>query len=236
VSTTLARKYRIDVTNDLTLATGWTQFNGIDDWNDTVTPNKEDTSAYDTSGWNTREVTMQDWSATASAFRRIVAGVYDPGQEIVRATRGQFGNAARCGVRWYDKNGGPEAYSGVALPTWARANTGVSNVEKVTVTFDATDIPLNTISNPGVAAVAPVVLTATPSGVAAGGIVEIQGTGFATVTGAAGVKFGATNATSYIIVSDNVIVAVMPAGSAGATTVTVTNGVGASNALAYTRA
>jgi hypothetical protein len=39
--------------------------------------------------------------------------------------------AARCGVRWYDKNGGPEAYSGVSpSPGGQRANTGVSNVEK----------------------------------------------------------------------------------------------------------
>jgi hypothetical protein len=235
VSTTLARKFRVDVTSDLTLASGWLQLNGVDDWNDSITPNIEETSAYDTTGWKTNEVTMQDWSATASIFRRIVAGVYDPAQELVRACRGQFGTAARIGLRWYDKNGGPEAYSGVALPTWARANTGVANVEKATITFACTDIPLNFIANPGVAAAAPVVLSATPTAVATGGIVEIQGTGFATVVGAAGVKVGATNATSYIVVSDNVIVAVMPAGGAGATTVTVTNGVGASNALAYTR-
>jgi IPT/TIG domain-containing protein len=236
VSTTLARKFRVDVTSDLTLAASWLQLNGIDDWNPNVNPTTEDTSAYDTSGWTTNEVTMQAWSATASVFRRLNAGVYDPGQELCRATVGQFGTAARVGVRWYDKNGGPEAYSGVALVGWARNNTAVTNVEKATITFTNTDIPLNlNISNPGVAAVAAVVLAAAPSAVAVGGIVNITGVGFSGTTGATGVKFGATNATSYIVVSDNTIVAVMPAGSAGSAAVTVTNPVGASNVFPYTR-
>lgn len=237
MSTTLARKFRIDVTSDLTLASGWLQLNGVDDWNDSITPDIEDTSAYDTTGWHTKEVTMQDWSATASFFRRIVSGTYDPGQELVRARRGQFGDAARIGLRWYDKNGGPEAYSGVAIPGWTRANTAVGNVEKASVVFNATDIPLNMgISNPIAGLGAAVVISATPTAVAAGGIVEITGTGFLGTTGGTGVKFGGTNATSYIVVSDNVIVAVMPAGSAGSAAVVVTNSsTVASNSLAYTR-
>lgn len=234
MSTTLARKYRTDVTSDLTLASGWLQLNGVDDWNDSITPQIEDTTAYDTNGWKSKEVTLQDWNATASVFRRIVAGVYDPGQELVRACRGQFGDSARIGVRWYDRNGGPEAYQGVAIVQWARANTGVANVEKATITFDG-DGTAEVISNPGVAAAAPVLLTATPSAVAAGGIVEITGVGFADVTGATGVKIGGVNAASYIVVSDNVIVAVMPAGSAGSAPIIVTNTVGASNSLPYTR-
>jgi hypothetical protein len=235
MSTTLARKYRLDVTTDLTLAAGWTEFKGIDDLNDTVSPNTEETTAYDTTGWKTFEVTLNDWSLTVSAFRRQVAGTYDPGQELVRACRGQFGTAARVGVRWYDRNGGPEAYAGVAIPTWSRSNTGVANVEKLSVSFMATDQPLSFISNPGVAATAALLTSATPSGVATGGVVEIQGSAFTGTTGAAGVKFGGVNATSYIVVSDNVIVAVMPAGSSGSAAVLVTNGVGASNSLPYTR-
>lgn len=236
MSTTLARKFRVDVTNDLTLAGGFVQLNGLDDWNDDVSPNLEDTSAYDTTGWGSSEVTFNDWTATASIFRRLVAGVYDPGQEMCRARRGQTGDAARIGLRWYDKNGGPEAYSGVALVKWARNNTGVKNVEKATITFTGTDIPLNIgIANPGTPAAAPVLLSATPTAVAVGGIVEITGTGFTGTTGATGVKIGGTNATSYIVVSDNVIVAVMPAGSAGSAPIIVTNATGPSNSLAYTR-
>lgn len=82
--------------------------------------------------------------------------------------------------------------------------------------------------------------SALPTAVAQGGQVKISGTGFfkngvADVSGAASVKFGATNATSYIVDDNETIYAVMPAGSAGVANVTVTNSNGVSTALSYTR-
>lgn len=83
---------------------------------------------------------------------------------------------------------------------------------------------------------APVLTAATPSNAAAGAQVKIEGSGFTGTTGAAGVKIAAVNATSYVVVSDGTIVAVVPAGSAGSAPITVTSPSGASNALPYTRA
>lgn len=236
MSTTLARKFRVDVTSDLTLASGWLQLNGVDDWNPNVNPTTEDTSAYDSSGWTTNEVTMQAWSAVASVFRRLNAGVYDPGQELCRATVGQFGGAARCGVRWYDKNGGPEAYSGIALVAWARNNTAVTNVEKATITFTNTDVPLNLgITNPFNVASAPVLTGASPSGAGAGAALAIYGQYFTGTVPTTGVKVGGVNATSWTVQNDGLITAVVPAGSAGSAPIVVTNATGASVALPYTR-
>jgi len=236
MSTTLSRKFRVDVTTDLTLASGWLQLNGIDDWSPQISPTTEETTAYDTTGWKTNEVTLQDWSATATVFRRIVSSVYDPGQELVRATVGQFGTAARCGVRWYDKNGGPEAYSGIALPSWARTNTGVANVEKATITFACTDIPLNlNITNPYNVASVPVITGVTPSGQGAAAAVAIVGQYFTGTIAVTGVKFGGVNATSWTVQNDGLITAVLPAGSAGSAPVIVTNATGASVAFPYTR-
>lgn len=236
MATTLSRKFRVDVTTDLTLASGWLQLNGIDDWSPQINPNMEETTAYDTTGWKTNEVTLQDWSATASLFRRIVSSTYDPGQELVRATQGQFGTAARLGVRWYDKNGGPEAYSGVAIPELNRANTGVSNVEKWSITFACTDIPLNiNITNPYNVATAPVITSVTPSGAAAGNAILIVGAYFTGTVPTTGVKVGGVNATSWTVQNDGLITAVVPAGSAGSAPVVVTNATGASAAFPYTR-
>lgn len=72
-----------------------------------------------------------------------------------------------------------------------------------------------------------------PDPAATGDLVTITGTRF---TGTTAVKFGATNATDFTVVSPTTIVASLPAGSAGSTNVTVTNAVGVSTALAYTRA
>jgi len=233
----LARKFAVQVTADLTLASGWTALNGILDLDPEITPSTEDATAYDVNGWSSVEPTLQAWTLQATFFRRYAAGnVYDAGQELVRACIGQFDSAARIGVRWFDKNGGPEAYSGVSIPAWKRSNTAVKNLEQAQVTFTGTDIPLNlNISNPYQTALDPIVTSVTPSGVGTAGAVTIQGSGFTGLVNTTGVKFGGTNATSFALLNDSQIVAVLPSGSAGSTTVLVTTSVGASNSFSYTR-
>ena len=235
MSTALARKFRIDVTSDLTLAGGWLQLNGIYSFKPDVTPKTIDTSAYDTDGWDANEVISNGWAVTADFWRRTAAGVYDPGQELVRACVGQTGDASRCGVRYYDKNGGPEAAKGVALAKWARAKDGVADGDASSIVLTG-DGPLTVITNPGVAAVVPVVTSALPSGVTATNLVTIIGSGFTGTVATSGVKFNSVNASSWSVVSDSVIVAVMPTGSAGVGNIVVTNLTGPSTpAFNYTR-
>jgi hypothetical protein len=80
-------------------------------------------------------------------------------------------------------------------------------------------------------AVAPTVTELDPTGgpTAGGNLVTIEGTGFTGVTGAAGVKFGATNATSYTVIDDTTISALAPAGT-GTVNVTVTHPTGGTSA------
>lgn len=234
-TTALARKFRLDVTTDLTLATGWLQLNGIFDLKPVITPKTIDTSAYDTNGWDSNTVISNGWAVTADCWRRTAAGVYDPGQELLRACVGQSGDGSKAGVRWYDKNGGPESFQGTALVAWSRSKTGVADGDAASVVMTGDGV-LYTPTNPGTAPVVPVILSALPSGVAAAGVVTITGAGFTGTIATTGVKFGATSATTWSVVSDSVIVAVMPTGSAGAANVVVTNAVGASTAFSYTRA
>jgi hypothetical protein len=236
--TALARKFGVQVTSDLTLSGGWLALNGIADLDPEIAAGLEDASAYDTNGWSTSEITMQSWTLAATVFRRNNgSNVYDAGQELVRAAVGQFGTAARVGVRWYDKSGGPEAYSGVSVVSWKRTNTAVKNLEQAQITFTGTDVPLNlNISNPYVTALVPVVTSITPAGIGTGGAVTIQGANFTTLVSTTGVKFGGTNATSFSLLSDQQIVAVLPSGSAGTTSVVVTNATGAGAGFNYTRA
>lgn len=78
----------------------------------------------------------------------------------------------------------------------------------------------------------PTLTVASPEGAAAGAQVTITGTRF---TAATGVKFGAVAATTFTVLNDTTIVAVVPAGTAGAANITVTNALGTSTALPYTR-
>lgn len=240
MSILLARRYRVDATQDLTLAGGWQEVKRITDFDPNITPNVEDATAYDTNGVSAGEVTMLDASPTLTFLSQLITAVRDPGQAILLATTGQFATATRCGLRWYDRNSlaGPDNGSGVVIPVLKRAATGVKNLESVTATCGITDGILNVgITNPGVAAAIPVILSATPSAQSVGKILSITGSGFATVvTGTpANVTIGGTNASSFIVQSDNLITAVVPAGSAGSAPIIVTNPVGPSASFAYTR-
>lgn len=142
------------------------------------------------------------------------------------------------------------ANAGTQVPVTFRPRSGVGPSHAATVilaagpiggqvnAFSTSSVTLEVVGHPTLveAAAVATILAATPSGAGAGALVTIAGSRFAGTSGAAGVKFGAVNATSYTVVSDSTIVAVVPAGSAGSAPIIVTNGAGASTAFPYTRA
>lgn len=229
----LARSTAVDVSVDG--ATNWLRVLGRTDTAPQVTPNKQDSSDYDSAGWTSFEITMQGWVLTMKYNKLSSGGSPDPTQELIRSCVGQFADAARLYVRWYDTDGGAEAYQGRAIVEYQRSKTAVADLAEVQVTCTG-DGELTSIENPYAPAVAPVITNVTPSGIGTGGQVEIVGQNFTGTVASTGVKFGGTAATSFVVVSDSVIVAVLPSGSAGATTVTVTNATGPSAAVNYTRA
>lgn len=230
--TLLARDWKLDVSTD---GVNWVPLNGMTDFTPDVTPNLVDTSDYDTNGWGSNEPTMQDFKINIKLNRKSTAGVKDPGQEILRATQGQFGDAARAYFRYYKRADGSEAKSGKFIPQWTPSKTSNKDVEEVQVTGTGDGI-LADIANVSVTPPVPSITAVSPSGAAAGAQITITGSAFTSTVATTGVKVGGTNAVPFTVVSDNVIVATMPAGSAGATTVVVTNATGASAAFTYTRA
>ncbi|MGK8524416.1 IPT/TIG domain-containing protein [Nocardia asteroides] len=106
----------------------------------------------------------------------------------------------------------------------APAGTGTTAVTIATVGGTSNEVVYTYTPPPALAAIVP------GSGPETGGnTVTLTGTGF---TGATAVRFGATPATSFTVVSDTQITAVAPAGT-GTAAVTVTAVGGTSNALAY---
>jgi len=228
----LARRFKLDVSTDNST---WIPFKGITDLQVKENATVVDVTDYDTDGFTAKEKTLSGATITVKADGPLNAGVADPGQEIVRATQYQFGSAARVYIRWYDRNNLPEAYSCYALANWSASKTGVGDAEEITAVFDS-DGAITSITNPVTMANVPAITSVTPSGVAAGGIIRIQGAYFTTPVATTGVKIGGVNATSWDYISDSLIEAVMPAGSAGSAPVIVTTSAGASAAFPYTRA
>ncbi|MBD5787108.1 IPT/TIG domain-containing protein [Cellulosimicrobium terreum] len=193
----------------------------------------QDSSDYDSEGWGSDAVTLRKAQPTATFLRKEnpTTGAYDPGQERLRQASEDL---ELVHIRWYERKAGGQAWEGYALVQWAPSGGGVEGLQSVAVTLLVQGRP-EKIANPTAPIAAPNLTSALPSGAAAGAQVTIKGTNFNGTTGAGGVKFGGTNATSYTVVDNATIVAVVPAGSAGSAPVIVTNGVGASTPLAYTR-
>jgi hypothetical protein len=231
LSNALARRFKVDVSPDNTT---WTPLLGLTDFNPQENATLQGADDYDSNGFASFEKTITGAKLAIKARRKLSAGAFDPGQELCRNTRYQFGTNARLYVRWYDRNGAPEAYSGLYLVDYQQSKTGVADIEEVGITFTA-DGQVSPITNPASAPAVPVITTATPSGAATGALVTITGAYFTGVVPTTGVKFGGVNATNWTVVSDSTIVATMPTGSAGSAPIIVTNGAGASNSFAYTR-
>lgn len=159
-------------------------------------------------------------------------------QDLINASKvNGLSNIRR--LRVYDALGADYAFDADFSISVTRTNTGPDDAGFFTIT--ATQYAFRGwIANPVNVGNVPIIEAVDPAGVAAAGHFYIEGSGFkpggVAVTGATGVKVGVTNATSYVVVSDHLIDAVMPAGSASVTTVTVTHQTtGASNAFTYTR-
>jgi hypothetical protein len=233
MSVALARRFKVDVSTD---GVTWTKLGAIEDFAPTEAPTNQAADTYDTNGFNSFEKTMTTWKAVVKFLRPTTAGVpSDPGQAILEATRFQFGTAARAYIRWYDRNGYATGnYSGLALIDWNQSKTTVADVEEVTVTFNGDGV-LSAISNPYASPAVPLITSVTPSAQSVGKQISINGGGFIGTVPTTGVTVGGVNASSWTVVSDNLIIAVVPAGTAGSAPIIVTNGVGASASFAYTR-
>jgi hypothetical protein len=242
-STTQLMWYLDIDTNNSVASPNWVPLMGITEFQQKLDPNLEDDSDFDSGGFQSETKTAEKWSLELKIARKMTVAdntVYDVGQEYLRGRAiGKMGPANAAHIRFYEMtSGGPraEAYDGFAAVTWSPDGGKMSDLNTVSVTLSGQG-RLNQITHPNTGSVIPVVSLLTPAaGLAAGsGLCRIAGTNFTGTTGAAGVKFGATNATNYDLISDGLIEATIPAHAAGVVDVVVTNGAGASAATALTK-
>lgn len=145
----LARRWRLDVNIGTDVAPNWQLCPGITEFQPTMPPNIEDSSDYDGNGWMGNTKTGQSWEVAMTFNRKIndVTEVYNAVHEFLRAAAFAFGSASRVPVRFYDRNGLPEAYEGTALVTWEPQGGEYTALDQVSVTLTG-DGQLNMITNP----------------------------------------------------------------------------------------
>lgn len=201
----LARRFKVDVSTD---NVNFVPINGMTDFNPQETPTMQKADDYDSNGFNAFEKTMTGGKVVVKANRKLTgSGAFDPGQEVVRGTAFQFGTAARVYMRYYDRNGAAQAYSGYWLAEYNQSKTAVADIEEVTMTFTA-DGQVSSITNPiASGALPPQIVSASPAAVPTGSLLTVTGAYF---TGATKVQQDGQSMV-YTVVSDSHIVADMPA-------------------------
>lgn len=238
---TLSRKWVCEIhTGSNPLAPVWTLIRGLAEFTaKEAEGNFEDDNVYEDNGYTGQTKTALNWSAAGKVMRRTLASdvtTYDVGQEKLRTLAKTLGSTGVGYFRIYDRDGGPEAWTGWGEIKWDPDGGSPTDLEAVSFELMGKGAP-TTITNPNAPALAlPTVTALSPAtgGAAGGTLVKITGDNFkdrfgvTVVSGASGVTFGGTNATAYQVDDRQTIYAIAPAHAAGSVQVVVTNTTGAS--------
>jgi hypothetical protein len=135
--TALARRWRteVDLAGD---GTGWTLCPGVTDfqpkWADAQV---QDSTDYESDGWSSSTKTLQGWSVAITLNRKVSADstAYNEVHEALRAASRAFGSDSYVAVRFADRTGAPEAYSGSALVQWEPSGGDAKALDAVKITL-----------------------------------------------------------------------------------------------------
>lgn len=147
---TLARKFKVEVDSSVAKdGTGYIPVRGISDFQPTAPGTLVDDSDYEDEGWGSDAKTGMKWSNAIKVTRKvgINSRAYDPGQQILFAAHDQFDEDGLVRVRWYDRNGGDEAYEGYANVEWAPDGGPTTALSTGTFTLSGSG-KRNKIANP----------------------------------------------------------------------------------------
>lgn len=233
--TSLTRSHRLDINIAADPSTNYSQLMGLEDLKLLEDLEVEDDGMYEDAGAKRETNTGYGWRLEAKlALSTNLAGTsLDTNHAFLRTKfkghRTGRVEAFEFGVRFYNRHGVDDGHSHegrVYVKAWPLP--GGKGGDRIDIVLQGQGA-LADITNPA-GSLLPAVYSISPTGGAAAGgqLIQINGYNFSTVTGAAGVKVGGTNATSYTIVNDSLIVAVAPAHAAGSTQVLVTNPTGPS--------
>jgi hypothetical protein len=118
----VAKKMALYVTTNLaeTDPANATKVMGIRTFKPAINPTTQDTGTYDSGIWGGNAKTKLGFQNDLTVLVGIAADkTLDPGQTILLNAHDKTGLAGRVKAFWFDRDGGPEAYSGICDVTWS---------------------------------------------------------------------------------------------------------------------
>ena len=148
----LAKDWTLDVEDKSKTGT-WVPVKGLTKFEESSDDNTEDDGDFDSNGWGSTVVTQRTWSLECEGKRKRTDNATftpDPGQEIIRKAARVVGFDANIRVRWYRRDGSPDAYEGTATVSDFTKGGSVTDLEPFSFTLNGQGEPVE-ITNPGLA-------------------------------------------------------------------------------------
>lgn len=149
--TALARRWRVQLNMaDVGDTPDWLTIVGVKEFvPPNPDPNIEDSSDYESEGWNGNTKTAQGWELSMTVNRRIndQVKVYHPTHEKIRLAGYGWGSESKAHLRWMDRDGLPEAYEGTGIVKWEAGGGEHTALDEAEITITG-DGKLTPIDNP----------------------------------------------------------------------------------------
>lgn len=148
-SPSAAWKWRMSVDASTNLdGSQYIQMFGITDFQPAIAQTSVDDSDFESGIWGSDFVTQLKWSLVMKVDRKTLPGyTEDPAQRILRVASFGFAQSSVVRVRWWDRNGGPEAFDGLGTVSWSEDGGGTAAKSSCSVTIMGRGIR-NPIANP----------------------------------------------------------------------------------------
>lgn len=140
----LASRFALQVDTGSSESPTWTTVFGVSNLQPNVDYTMQDNSDYDSDGWGSDFPTQRKWSLALTLRDKLYDDTQDAGQAALQTAADGLDQVH---VRWFDRNGGAEAYEGYAYVQWQPQGGDVTTEATTNVTLNGQG-SRTTISNP----------------------------------------------------------------------------------------
>ncbi|MEU5863500.1 hypothetical protein ABZ815_20185 [Nonomuraea sp. NPDC047529] len=147
----LAKDWVVEVNTTPDASATWTKLRGLTSFEEEIKTKTEDDSDFDGDGWASEVATQRAWTLKCKGNRKrddsAPTFVPDPGQDYVRRAGRVVGLSASVEVRWYRRDGAPDAYTGTATVDYKGSGGKTTDLEPFEIEFVGQSAP-EEIPNP----------------------------------------------------------------------------------------
>ncbi|MGH3745811.1 MAG: phage tail tube protein [Micromonosporaceae bacterium] len=129
----LAKEWRLDVNTGTVALPTWTQVKGMSQFKETIDDSTEEDDDFEGEGWGSDVITQRKWKLECEGRRKrddtTPTFTPDAGQQKILDLGNIVGFEATAQIRYYRRDGSPDAWEGNASVSYKGGGGGVKDLE-----------------------------------------------------------------------------------------------------------